>query len=274
MVSNQGTYFVTPMDNSMEQTGFPTGKPKQAHHQYHDSTSFDPFHPTEFSADEIYQPVPIYSSSELWDLQEKELLYKHVIRVLRFLARFVTFFLAFSNTATQSVVLHKFLTTRNIIINDRNAWAAHTTIWTTILLLVVSVVTAIVSSMILGSYLSSGGVKRSNRVNATAGMGMAVVGSIAHMLVSLVAAATYRGGKTGHDLWGWTCDAKAQEIQPEFKEVIDFNHYCGIQSASWYVSLAMAVLAVLLMVAYIMEWKRGQIKKITNLNVKLEPVRV
>ena len=73
MVSNQGTYFVTPMDNSMEQTGFPTGKPKQAHHQYHDSTSFDPFHPTEFSADEIYQPVPIYSSSELWDLQEKEL---------------------------------------------------------------------------------------------------------------------------------------------------------------------------------------------------------
>ena len=201
----------------MEQTGFPTGNPKQAHHQYHDSTSSDPFHSTEFSADEIYQPVPTYTSPELWDLREKELvcafsatmpisdstlsltdayaqLYKHVIRVLRFLARFVTFFLAFSNTATQSIVLHKFLTTRNIIINDRSAWAAHTTIWTTILLLVVSVVTAIVSSVILGSYLSSGGVKRSNRVNATAGMGMTVVGSIAHMLVSLVATATYRGG--------------------------------------------------------------------------------
>ena len=108
---------------------------------------------------------------------------------------------------------------------------------------------------------------------------------------------TFHHRKTGEDLWGWTCSPKAQGIQGEFDEVIDFDQYCGIQvsysgrcvrldlydgvanamleqSTSWGISIAQAILTIATLVGYILAWKRMQIKKMTDPAATLEPVRV
>lgn len=36
-------------------------------------------------------------------------------------------------------------------------------------------------------------------------------------------------GRTGSDLWGWTCSDKADSIQAEFAALVNFSRFCDIQ---------------------------------------------
>jgi phosphatidylserine synthase len=50
-------------------------------------------------------------------------------------------------------------------------------------------------------------------------------------------------------------------IQKDFAKEVDFNMYCNVQSASWYVGLARAAAALLTVVIYVMMYRRKQSKR-------------
>lgn len=88
---------------------------------------------------------------------------------------------------------------------------------------------------------------------------------LGNLVVWVVAAAVYRNEKDKHgksnDLWGWTCSPAAQLIQKDFAGEVDFNTYCSVQSASWYVGLARTGAALLTVIIYVMVFKRRESKR-------------
>ena len=75
--------------------------------------------------------------------------------------------------------------------------------------------------------------------NDTVGTAGTVVEMAGHVAIWIGVSSAYRIGKDGNDLWGWTCSPKAQKIQGEFRDVINFERFCSIQ-----VSLLLANLSV------------------------------
>ena len=135
-------------------------------------------------------------------------------------------------TTTMSITVHKYLSTRHHLVRTpphnqpRNAWSKGTTVWTTVLLLTTSFVTVVFNLVVLVAYVRS--VRAANVVHDWAGYaGFAVFG--AHMGMWIATAVLYRTGKTGKDLWGWSCSDKAKLIQPDFEGVVDFAKYCRLQ---------------------------------------------
>lgn len=90
------------------------------------------------------------------------------------------------------------------------------------------------------------------------------------MVVWAVAAGMYRaekdkGGKSD-DLWGWTCSPAASSIQKEFADEVDFDRYCNVQSAGWFVGLAQVAAGVLTVVIYLLVLRRrGSKRRVTGL---------
>ncbi|MCJ1225297.1 hypothetical protein MMC12_001946 [Toensbergia leucococca] len=125
-----------------------------------------------------------------------------------------------------ALTLHKYLSTRDIIVSGRNAWAKDTSTWPTIVLLSASSFTFLFSIVTLAAYLIS--VRAANTANNVCTLG-GLIELVAHMVAWISTAALYRFGKNVHDLWGWSCSEKAQNIQGEFRDVVDFSRFCTIQ---------------------------------------------
>ena len=75
-------------------------------------------------------------------------------------------------------------------------------------------------------------MKHANKTEKTVGTAGFVIEMGAHIAVWIATAVAYRLGKTGNDLWGWTCSDKADQIQDQFQAVIDFNNFCNVQVCS------------------------------------------
>ncbi|MCJ1414771.1 hypothetical protein MMC32_001099 [Xylographa parallela] len=192
-------------------------------------------------------------------IRQKDYRLKRQIRIWKLVTRVFTFLLAIYPLYSQATTLHKFLSTRDIIIGGRNAWAKDTTIWPTILLLSTSSATVLVSLLILASYLLS--VKHANKTEKTVGTAGFVIEMGAHVAVWVATAVAYRLGQTGNDLWGWTCSDKADQIQDQFQAVIDFNNFCNVQSYAWILSIAQAVALIVTGAVYYLAWRRMKHKE-------------
>ncbi|MCJ1379940.1 hypothetical protein MMC17_003043 [Xylographa soralifera] len=190
---------------------------------------------------------------------QKDYRLKRQIRIWKLVARISTFLLAIYPLYSQATTLQKFLSTRDIIIDGRNAWAKETTIWPTILLLSTSSATVLVSLLILASYLL--GVKHANQTEKTFGTAGFVIEMGAHIAVWAATAAAYRLGKTGNDLWGWTCSDKADQIQDQFQAVVDFDNFCNVQSYAWIFSIAQAAALIVTGAVYYLAWRRMKHKE-------------
>jgi hypothetical protein len=98
------------------------------------------------------------------------------------------------------------------------------------MLFTVSVISLILNLLIMASYFFS--VKFANIFSTTSTVFSSVT-FLGHIVLWAVVAGLYRYGKDTHgksnDLWGWTCSNGAAEIQEQFKDVVDFHHFCGIQ---------------------------------------------
>jgi hypothetical protein len=129
-------------------------------------------------------------------------------------------------TISMILSLHKYLSTRHIIIGGRNAWAKQTTTWPTILLLSTSSITLLINLAVVIAYLKS--IRAANRTHDLASWIAGAV-FVAHVAMWIATSMLYRTGKTGHDLWGWSCDPKAKKIQPQFAHVVNFERYCNLQ---------------------------------------------
>ena len=89
---------------------------------------------------------------------------------------------------------------------------------------------------------------------------MTVTENLAHLAVWIATAIGYKLGKTGSDLWGWSCDPKADAIQEIFPEV-NFSFFCGVQTGSWVVSLAQVVLVAVTVAVWAYAWRRERRRK-------------
>ncbi|KAL9111179.1 MAG: hypothetical protein Q9187_007966 [Circinaria calcarea] len=135
---------------------------------------------------------PVSSAQHLETLHRKDSNLKRNIRILKLIARVLTLLLSVYTTYSETLTLDKYLTTRRIIINGRNAWAAQTKIWPTALLLSISVATVIASLITVGMYLR--GVKQANKASDTVGTATSVGGAVANMIIWISTAVAYRVG--------------------------------------------------------------------------------
>ncbi|MCJ1484415.1 hypothetical protein MMC06_004586 [Schaereria dolodes] len=201
-----------------------------------------------------YVPIPLEQDQQMGKLQKTDLTLKKNVRRFRLLSRVFTLLLSGYMTIVMAITLHKFISTRNIFIENRNPWAENTKIWPTALLLSTSAFTFLISTITVVSYFW--GVSAANMTNDTVGTAGTVVEMAGHVAIWIGVSSAYRIGKDGNDLWGWTCSPKAQKIQGEFRDVINFERFCSIQSSSFGTSIAQAVLAIVTVVAYILAFSR------------------
>ena len=173
---------------------------------------------------------------------------KHRIRLLKFILRLATLLLALYMIATMSLTFRKYFNTRNTVIDvpgptsPRGPWAKQTKTWPTTILLVTSTLSFIISAVVMVSYLR--GIQAANVAHEYGSyLGFGIFA--AHVGMWIAVAVAYRAGKDSNDLWGWTCDEKAMNIQKPFEKVINFKRYCDIQTSSWITSVAQAILMVL-----------------------------
>jgi hypothetical protein len=183
---------------------------------------------------------------------------KKRVRTMRLVVRMLAFALSCFMLYSQVYMLNKYLSTRGIVREGRNAWATTTTIWPTIVLLVSSAVTVLVTAFTLLSY--AWGVKKANWAAIKIYMPWVIVEVVGHVAVWIGTVIAYRVGKTGSDLWGWSCSNKAQGIQIHFLEV-DFSFACNLQSDAWFVSIAQMVLILISATAWLLAWRRNSHQK-------------
>ncbi|KAL9115340.1 MAG: hypothetical protein Q9227_000661 [Pyrenula ochraceoflavens] len=184
------------------------------------------------------------------------------IRILRLFARFLSVLLSAYTAATMIQTLHKFYSTRHTLREvstptgpvTRGPWALQTKTWPTYLLLVTSIITFFGSLIVVAFYLK--GFKAANRANESVTY-VTYVTFATHATVWIATAAAYRAGKTGEDLWGWTCKGQNMvELRESFEGVLDFKKQCNVQGSSWAVSLAEAAAAVLTLLTLVLAYRR------------------
>lgn len=159
---------------------------------------------------------------------------------------------------SQVYMINKYLTTRDIIRDGRDPWAKDTTNWPTIVLLVTSAMTVLVTGIMLLAY--AWGVKGSNWVAIRIYAPWIVIEILSHAGVWIATMVAYRAGKTGSDLWGWSCSDQAQGIQKIFPEV-DFGYSCNLQSDAWFASIAQVILVISSGIAWTLAWQRHRHQK-------------
>jgi hypothetical protein len=119
-----------------------------------------------------------------------------------------------------------FLTKNHVIAGNVHPWATPTTLWPTIMLLAISVITFIMNLITLCTYIC--GVGAANKTSSF----FAYIGYIlmaVHVAVWAVAAGLFRMAKAESDLWGYSCGGQADAIQEQVKSFLDFGKLCTLQ---------------------------------------------
>jgi len=187
---------------------------------------------------------------------------KQRIRYLKFILRVFALALAIYSLITMSYTLKRFIDTRDhkVIIRNsaghvliRGPWFKETKIWPTVLLATTSVLSLLLNLVVLIAYFRS--VRTANTTSAYfTYISFSITAT--HVGMWIPTAAAYRIGKTGKDLWGWSCSEKAQQIQFAFKGVIDFKKACNVQTSAWGSSLAEAIFLIFTLLLWWWEYRR------------------
>ncbi|KAH6637485.1 hypothetical protein C7974DRAFT_142163 [Boeremia exigua] len=193
------------------------------------------------------------------------------IRRFRVISRTLSTLISIGVLTPIAMTVAKFLQTQNTYRDvtrpdgttvTRTAWAHESRVWPTYSYFGVALASTLLNLATIFSYRAS--VSRANSVAiATTTFSWAVM--LGNVVVWAVAASVYRkekdrGGKSD-DLWGWTCSAAARLVQKEFAGEVDFNRYCDVQSASWYIGLAQVGAGVLTVGIYVMVFVRRKSKR-------------
>jgi hypothetical protein len=201
------------------------------------------------------------------------------IRRLRVISRVLAFFISIAVLVPITMTLVKFQRTKNTWrtitlangdIITRTAWAKDTRAWPTLAYFAVAAISTLLNFITIFSYKY--GVEKANTANyITQTFSWFVM--LGNLIVWSVAAGMYRremdkGGRN-NDLWGWTCSAAARAIQKDFAHEVDFDKFCNVQSASWYVGLVQVGAALFTVVIYVMVFMRKRSKSNLNRHMRL-----
>ncbi|KAF4624490.1 hypothetical protein G7Y89_g13682 [Cudoniella acicularis] len=196
----------------------------------------------------------------LSEFEKKDLAYKKRIRILRFISRLVSLILNALVMGTLSYALAKYFLTRNHVLpGGTNPWITPTTLWPSLMLLGIATVTFILNAITLFAYCC-GGVQSANKASTVT----SVAGYIflaAHLVAWVVAAGLYRYGRTGNDLWGYSCSDKADAVQEQVQSFLDFGKLCTMQQGTWFISIIEAGVYLLTLIVTIFMVRRASTKK-------------
>ena len=125
-------------------------------------------------------------------------------------------------------MMYKFGTTRDIsgpgVVSP---WSKNTKLWPTILLAVASGLTCLMSTGSLVIQMCKSLRKRSKPAKDKSFFTIAKYA--VHIGTWACVAVAYRLGKTGQDLWGWSCSDKARAIQETLDIDLNFTQLCMLQ---------------------------------------------
>jgi hypothetical protein len=121
-------------------------------------------------------------------------------------------------------VLIKYYQTKNDSGAGRNTpWAESPKVWPTYMLAAASGVTLVVTIFALVALCCSKASGGNTKIWTV------VLKYAFHIISWLIVSVIYRVSKTGDDLWGWSCSAKAAAIQDAFKSELNFSSLCNLQ---------------------------------------------
>lgn len=171
-----------------------------------------------------------------------------------------------------------YLTRNNVIAGNQKAWVTPATLWPTFMLLGIAAITFFMNLVTLCSYAC--GVGAANK-SSTATTVVGIILLAVHVISWAVAAGLYKMAETGNDLWGYTCSARADEIQAQVKSFVSFGKLCNLQVSStlplnshpraewltmnqggaWYASILQAIAYLLAFIITFLALKRISHKK-------------
>ncbi|KAI7212236.1 hypothetical protein KC333_g7237 [Hortaea werneckii] len=215
-----------------------------------------------------YQPLTPYAipDAELQRIEARDRRVKLWIRTLKFLERILSLILSILTLIPLVMTLVKFFHTRDIYFTvdgtQRTAWAQDSRVWYTYLYMAVAGISCLFNTAIMLAYTTS--VRRANAVGDVASRWEYLVQGL-QIVVWAVSAGIYRYGREPvdgkfRDLWGWTCSQDAAALQAVVDDV-DFEKYCGLQTASFNLGISNVAQAVLALVLYIFVFVRVRSKK-------------
>jgi len=205
-----------------------------------------------------YSTVEGANSPQFYETRKEDVKLKTSIRILRFISRLAATAIAIVTASQEAVTFSTYLKTRNTQRDGRGPWAKETSLWPTIMLLAISAITAILGLLIVIAYLIS--IKTANAISSVQ-FGASMIIELAHIVIWVIVAILYRVGKTGKDLWGWACSPLAENIQPDFENVVHFDAVCSRGSSSWHLALASAGVQMLGGIIWYLVFRRLKVQK-------------
>ena len=173
-------------------------------------------------------PQSSYIPKESWRLRRRR--FEKLKRLRRILTGISDAVSTLFTSVMVGIVLYtiiKFTTTKDTMRDGRNPWPLHgTKLWPAIMLLVAAGLTLVASVALLVSYCCC-------RERVRLSWKFTVAKYAVHIAAWIVVAVLYRYEKSlngnDNDLWGWSCSAKADEIQAAFNGVVNFHQLCELQ---------------------------------------------
>ncbi|KAI6805545.1 hypothetical protein KC367_g2237 [Hortaea werneckii] len=215
-----------------------------------------------------YQPLTpfVTTDARLQQIEARDRRVKLWIRLLKFLERLLSLILSILTLIPLVMTLVKFFQTKNIYYSvdgtQRTAWAENSIVWYTYLYTAVAGISCLFNTSTILAYIV--GVRRANAVEDVASKWEYLVQG-AQIVVWAVSAGIYRYGREPvdgkfRDLWGWTCSQDAAALQAVVDDV-DFEKYCGMQTASFNLGISNVAQAVLALILYSFAFVRTRSKK-------------
>jgi len=184
---------------------------------------------------------------------------KRKIRILRFVSRVISTILSGFMVGSMAYSLERYLNTRNIHVTGvASIWANPTTLWPTIMLLVIAFITFFINISVVMSYWCS--IRAANSVDNVGGK--FIYGMMAaQIIVWAVTTGLYKYANNGNDLWGWSCGTPSDNIQPLVQSFLDFGQLCMVQTGSFGTTIVETVMYVLTFLTYLYVARRAMHKK-------------
>jgi hypothetical protein len=209
-----------PVYHNLHDQSQPLYHPSPPLPQYQQATAYDPKAP-------IYEAKPLQTppcSPSISKARKAFTKYRRHLKVVVLISNIISTGLSAYMALTMAYMTVRYLQTKDkTAYNKQNVlvtpWAKNTQVWPTYLLLASAAMTLLGAVLTLVKFCVS---KRSRFV-------FKLLYYVVHVALWVAVTVLFRVGKTGNDLWGWSCDMVGGEREQLFKDVINFEVLCKIQ---------------------------------------------
>ena len=153
---------------------------------------------------------------------------RRYLTIVLLLSKCVSAILSTLMECSMVYMMYKYKSTRSVSRAEyAGPWPKNPKLWPTLLLAVASGLTLLLT---VGSLLSQ--ICKTLRRSGQTAKGRPLVTTVkyaVHIGTWACVAVAYRLGKTGDDLWGWSCSDSADAIQKAFENDVNFSSLCKLQ---------------------------------------------